>query len=119
MAKFGGDTERVGLLLATKASQSGRINGDARRIAREHRATLALSRPAIDTALHNLLHNSLLTVGEQFSKLRLPLVDEPINRQGGDGSKPSAPLVYRFDSERGMWDAPVEASEYLARRVAA
>lgn len=112
MRHVGGSAEQVGLSLATLADDEGRL--PAAYTAGLY-VRLGLPKGVVRTGMHVLRSSGAVSHREEQARL----IPEAIT---GTARPVTAglPKVWRFDSERGQWDEPMDALAYVQRaRVAA
>ncbi len=109
MRHVGGNAEQVGLSLATLADDGGRLPAG---YTAGLYARLGLPKGVVRAGMHVLRSSGAVSHREE----RARLITGPA-RPGPATTE--LPKVWRFDSDRGAWEAPVELGDYLRRKVAA
>lgn len=113
MRHVGGNAEQVGLSLATLADDEGRLPaGYTAGLC----ARLGLPKGVVRAGMHVLRSSSAVSHREEQARLIPEAITGPARPAP---ATTELPKVWRFDSDRGAWEAPVELGDYLRRKVAA
>lgn len=113
MRHVGGNAEQVGLSLATLADGEGRLPAGYTAGLRER---LGLPKSVIRAGMHVLRSSGAVSHREEQARLIPEAITGPARPAPATTEHPK---VWRFDSDRGAWEAPVELGDYLRRKVAA
>ena len=113
MRHVGGNAEQVGLSLATLADDEGRLPAG---YTAGLYARLGLPKGVVRAGMHVLRSSGAVSHREEQARLTPEAIT--FGSPAVTGTRRAVP-VWRFDSDRGAWEAPVELGDYLRRKVAA
>lgn len=109
MRHVGGNAEQVGLSLATLADDEGRLPAG---YTAGLYARLGLPKGVVRAGMHVLRSSGAVSHREEQARLTPEAITGTARRVPVTAGLPK---VWRFDSDRGAWDEPVDTLAYVQR----